>query len=131
MKNIRHGDLSLIGIKKLPAKLIKSDTKVLMVGSGGNDHSITQGKVYLKKDNPSAKWGGQILVNLGAKGVKNPATLVNHIGYVVAPKGCLLLHTDHGEKKKGKTFREIPIEGIFGLIGQVEDTHDGMKAVVD
>ena len=70
-------------------------------------------------------------MDLGAKGVKNPAKLDNHIGYVVTPKGCLLLHLDHGQEKKGKALREIPIEGIYGLLGQVEDTHDGMKAVVD
>ena len=49
MKNIRHGDLSLIGIEKLPGGLVASDTKVLMVGSGGNNHIITEGTVYLKK----------------------------------------------------------------------------------
>ena len=47
--NIRHGDLGLCQIKKLPQDLKETETKVLMTGSHGHDHFIDNGKVYLKK----------------------------------------------------------------------------------
>jgi len=46
LKNIRHGDMALIGIDKLPNGLKQSKDKVLMVGSHGNNHSFDVGKFY-------------------------------------------------------------------------------------
>jgi hypothetical protein len=48
-KLIRHGDLALVKISKLPTGLKETKTKVLMSGSHGNNHFINQGKVYLTK----------------------------------------------------------------------------------
>ena len=46
---IRQGDLVLKKVKKLPAGLKETKTKVLVTGSHGHDHTISQGKVYLQK----------------------------------------------------------------------------------
>ncbi len=106
--NIRHGDLALIGIEKLPAGLTASDSKVLMRGSGGNDHTFTKGVFYPRKE------AGQFI-----------------FGYFEALPGCLLLHPDHGaETKSGPRKAEIPA-GLYELRRQVEDTNEGMKPIVD
>jgi len=42
--NIRHGDLSLIGIKELPKDLKPTKTKILMAGSGGHHPRATKEK---------------------------------------------------------------------------------------
>jgi hypothetical protein len=107
MKNYRHGDLCLIGIKELPQDLKPSKTKILMVGSGGNNHSINKGTVY----------------------IKNVDEFV--FGYLEA-KDTKLLHIEHGKKVKGKELREAKIEdGIYELRKQMENTHSGMKQVID
>lgn len=108
MKNIRHGDLALIGVDKLPDGLKAADTKVLMTGSHGNDHTFDKGVFYPKVEENFV------------------------IGYFVAHKGCKLYHPEHGERVKGKTLLETHInEGIYELKRQVEDTHAGMKPVID
>ena len=106
--NIRHGDMCLIGIEKLPEGLVPAKTNVLMRGSGGNDHAFTEGTFY-------------------------PTTKDQFVfGYFVAQKGCKLLHPDHGKKIKKKSLREASVpEGIYELRRQFEDTHEGMKEVVD
>ena len=50
-KGIRHGDLAFIyeeagNLIKLPEGLKKSDSKVFMIGSGGNSHSFNNGEWY-------------------------------------------------------------------------------------
>ena len=105
--NIRHGDLCLLSIKQLPAGLTAANTKVLMRGSGGNDHVFDKGTFY-----PANQ--GQFI-----------------FGYFVA-KSTNLLHPGHGKKIKGKKLRVVSIpDGIYELRRQCEDTHDGMKAVID
>ena len=105
--NIRHGDLALIGIDKLPTGLTASDSKVLMTGSGGNDHIVEGGTFYPKKN-------GQV------------------IGYLVADEGCRLLHPDHGKKVGNAKLRTVNLPaGIYSLSGQVEQTHEALKPVVD
>jgi fructoselysine-6-P-deglycase FrlB-like protein len=101
----RHGDLALISVKKLPKNLKETKTKVLMTGSGGNDHAITQGKVYLKNE-------GDFV-----------------FGYLVA-KDTVLLHPEHG---KGKGILKIAKigDGIYELRKQNEDTNEGLKEVID
>lgn len=104
---IRHGDLALIGIKELPKDLKPTKTKILMVGSGGNNHSIDNGTVYLK----------------------NVDEFV--FGYLVA-KNTKLLHIEHGKIVKGKKLKEVKIEdGVYQLRKQNEMTHQGMRQVVD
>lgn len=105
--NYRHGDLGLISIDKLPEGLTASKSKVLMTGSGGNDHIFTEGIFYPHGD-------GQT------------------VGYFVAVEGAKLLHPDHGEAIKGQKLREATIKsGIYKAVKQIEDTHTGMKPVVD
>jgi hypothetical protein len=107
MKNFRHGDLALIGIEKLPEGLKASDSRVIMKGSGGNDHSFQKGVFY-----PKAK--GQV------------------IGYLEAKAGCTLFHMDHGKKVTGQTLRKVSLPiGFYELRCQIEDTHQGMKRVID
>ncbi len=108
MNNYRHGDLALIGIKELPKGIKETKSNVIMQGSHGNDHMFEKGKLYLKND-------GDFV-----------------IGYFVAESGCKLHHVDHGVKIKGKEVRESKIKkGIYELRKQCEDTHDGMKQVID
>ena len=47
---IRHGEIALRKIESLPTGLKVERTKVFMRGSHGHNHSIDNGKVYLKKD---------------------------------------------------------------------------------
>ena len=110
MNNYRHGDMALIGIKELPEGLKKSASKVLMTGSGGNHHTYDKGEFY-----PADGGGGFI------------------VGYlVVATDTTKLLHPEHGEKVKGKKLREAKIAaGIYEIRKQKEDTHEGMKPVID
>lgn len=105
--NIRHGDMGLIGIDKLPEGLTASKGKVLMVGSGGNDHAFTKGTFY-------PQTGGQT------------------VGYFMAVEGTKLLHPAHGIEVKGKTLKEVPIPaGVYRIIKQAEQTHTGMIPVED
>jgi len=105
--NIRHGDLALIGVDKLPDGLKAAKTNVLMTGSGGNDHVVKGGTVYPVEGQPFV------------------------IGYLVANEGAELHHPDHGKAVKGK-LRLVSIpEGIYELRRQVEESHQGMRPVVD
>jgi len=105
--NIRHGDLSLIGIKELPKELKPTKTKILMVGSGGNNHSIDNGKVYLKNEDECV------------------------FGYLEA-KDTRLYHIEHGKKIKGRNLKEVKIEdGFYQLRKQQEIGHKEMRPVVD
>ncbi len=105
--NYRHGDLALVAIKELPTGLKKSKTRILMNGSGGNNHSIDNGIVYLKKIDDFV------------------------FGYLEA-KNTKLLHIEHGKKIKEKTLKEVKIEdGFYKLIRQQEQTHNGMRPVID
>lgn len=107
MKLIRHGDLALIEVEKLPEGLTASKSKVLMVGSGGNDHAFDKGTFYPHED-------GQT------------------VGYFVAEEATTLLHPDHGNIIKGQSLREAHVPaGVYRAIKQVEQTHDGMKPVED
>ncbi len=106
-KNIRHGDLALLKIEKLPKDLKQTKTKVIMQGSHGHDHSFNNGKLYLKKENDFV------------------------FGYLVA-KNTVLLHLEHGKVIKGKTLREAKIpNGIYELRKQNEETNEGMRPVID
>jgi len=98
----RHGDLGLLKIDKLPKELRLTKTKIAMVGSHGNNHSIDTGKLYFKKENDFV------------------------FGYLVA-KNTNLLHPEHKDKT-GKA--KIP-DGIYQLIKQNEYTPQGLIPVVD
>jgi len=108
MQNIRHGDLALIGIKKLPSGLKVTNSKIIMHGSHDHDHAFNIGKLYLKKINEFV------------------------IGYFEAIKGTKLFHPEHGEIVAGSKLREakVPV-GFYELRVQNEDTNEGMKQVID
>jgi hypothetical protein len=107
LKNYRHGDLGLIGVDALPEGLKKSSTKILMTGSGGNDHTFDHGEFYPHQD-----------------GIV--------IGYLVANNRTRIYHPEHGKIVKGKELREARIDaGIYELRRQQEETNDGMRPVVD
>ena len=71
---IRHGDLALKQISKLPTGLKETKTNILVTGSHGHHHFIDKGKVYFKK-------------------VDNFV-----FGYLVA-KNTILNHEEHGKVK--------------------------------
>lgn len=110
LKKYRHGDLCLIGIKKtdMPKDLEKTETNVIMCGSGGHDHTVENAVLYLKKT-------GNFI-----------------IGYMEAKHGCKLFHLEHGKKIANNILREAEITpGFYELRKQCEDTNEGMKPVID
>jgi hypothetical protein len=101
MKNIRHGDIALIEVSKLPAGLKSSKTnKIMEGGSGGNTHTFSGGTFYPKID------GANIIGYLKAKNTK-----LFHVEH--SPKGCKIE------------------DGIYEIRRQVEFTHNGMVQVID
>jgi hypothetical protein len=109
MNAYRHGDLCLVVKEELPSGLTPLDSKVLMTGSGGNDHTFDQGTFY-----------------------PNPQEDQFIIGFLEAREGTQLFHKDHGEVVKGETLRiaKLPA-GIYELRKQQEFTHEGMRPVID
>lgn len=116
--NIRHGDMALREIDKLPDGLVKSEAKILMTGSGGNNHTYTNGEFYPKQVDQFV------------------------FGYFRSLSDCKLYHKGHGQDKDGNFITEIikgeevkvtciPSSKIYELRKQCEDTYDGMKPVID
>jgi hypothetical protein len=103
---IRHGDLCLVKIEELPKGLAPVSTNVMMQGSGGNDHAVKNGVIYLQ----------------------NVDRFV--FGFLVALPKCLLIHPDHGTGNGA--IKTAPLEeGVYELRRQFEHTHDAMRQVVD
>ncbi|KAF0218824.1 MAG: hypothetical protein FD174_2607 [Geobacteraceae bacterium] len=103
---IRHGDLCLVQIGSLPEGLKPANTSVMMQGSGGNDHAVKDGTVYLKDVDQFV------------------------FGYLVAGVNCILLHPDHGVGDA--TIKTAPIPtGIYELRRQFEHKHETMTQVID
>jgi len=50
MKAIRHGDLCLVQITKMPNDIKPVRTKTIMQGSHGNNHDIKRRIIYLEED---------------------------------------------------------------------------------
>ncbi len=104
----RHGDMALISVEKLPEGLKKSNSKILMKGSHGNNHSFENGEFYPQNKNRFV------------------------FGYLVAKKNCCLFHITHGKKTNGKRLKKAKIKtGIYELRKQQEDTHVGLEPVLD
>lgn len=102
----RQGDLAYIAIKELP-KGVDAGFKegiIFSGGTGGHDHSFKGGKFY-------------------------PVDEQNVIGYLEAKK-TMLIHPEHGEGKGAVKTGDIE-DGIYKVVRQVEQTHEGMKAVID
>ncbi|MCK9578813.1 hypothetical protein M0R01_05020 [bacterium] len=106
-KPIRHGDLCLQKIDALPEGVTASDTAIMMEGSHGNPHKVKNGIAYFKNVDQYI------------------------FGYLVAKKGCVLLHVDHGDRQNGSVKEADLPEGIYELRKQFEQTHEGLKPVVD
>lgn len=107
MKIYRHGDLGLVEVEKLPDNLEKSDSKILMTGSGGHNHTFDHGEFY-------------------------PHMNALVIGYLIASNRTRLYHPEHGIIIKDADLREAKIQpGIYELRRQHEDTNDGMRPVED
>ena len=104
VKMYRHGDMALEMIDKFPDGLKRQNTKVLMKGSHGHDHSFVNGNFYPKEE----------------------GTFV--IGYFKAFDGCVLTHSEHGEGKN-KTAK-IP-NGFYRVRKQNEIVADELRRVVD
>jgi hypothetical protein len=85
----RHGEIIGVLINKLPDGLELSKSKVIMVGSHSNSHTIDKGELYFKKE------GDYVF------------------GYLVA-KNTTLLHPEHGDKNG----RAKIADGIYKLIKQ-------------
>ena len=98
----RHGEVALLKVKALPKGLEESKSKVIMVGSHGNSHSIDKGKLYFKKESDFI------------------------FGYLAA-KDTNLLHPEHGDKHG---LAPIP-DGVYQLIKQQEYTPEGLVPVKD
>lgn len=106
-KGLRHGDMLLIRIDKLPEGLTENETKILMTGSGGNDHTFSGGRFYPKQVDRFI------------------------FGYLVADEDCKLYHPDHGNKK-GRGLKVAGIKGgVYELRKQFQFTHAGMQEVID
>ncbi len=105
--NIRHGDLALVKVDKLPTGLTKAKTNVLMTGSHNNDHSVTNCDVYFKNEDRFV------------------------FGYLKANKGAELLHIDHGKGKKNQ-IKKAPLPvGVYQMRKQHEETHQGLTPIID
>lgn len=106
-KSIRHGDLALIPVEKLPEGLKEAKAKVIMTGSHNNDHSFDNGKLYFRKEDDFV------------------------FGYLVA-KNTMLSHVEHGKVIEGKKLRENKIvDGVYKLCRQNEELHNEMRPVQD
>lgn len=103
---VRHGDLALVKVEKLPEGLEPSTTKTLMQGVNKNNHDVKNGTVYLKDVDQFV------------------------FGYLVAGENCTLIHPDHGAGKGPLKTAELPA-GIYELRRQFEETHEAFKPVID
>lgn len=103
IKAYRHGEIAFVYIKKLPTKLKKSNSKIIVQGSHGNAHSFYNGELYFKQD-------GYIL------------------GYFKA-KNTTLLHSEHGVGKNIKKAK-LP-DGVYEIRKQLEFTPSGLIPVID
>ena len=106
VKAIRHGDLALVLIEKLPGGLIPAATQTLMQGVNKNNHDVKNGTVYLKAVDQFV------------------------FGYLVAGDNCTLLHPDHGTGKGEIKTAKLPA-GTYELRRQFEFKHEGMTPVID
>lgn len=107
-KVYRHGEIGLVPVAELPKGLKKAETDVIMQGSGNNPHKVRNCEIYFKNVDQYI------------------------FGYLKANKGNALLHPQHGKYVKGKQLKECSLpEGVYELRRQVENTHEGLKPVID
>lgn len=102
----RQGDLAYIKIDKLPESSVEplNSGTIFSGGTGGHNHEFKGGNFY-------------------------PVQEENVIGYLEA-KDTTLLHPEHGEGE-GSMKKGAIADGIYKVVRQVEQTHEGMVPVVD
>lgn len=110
MKAIRHWDVALVQVDKLPDGLKKSATKIFLAGKN-NNHEISQWELYLEKD-PNTLRDSQF-----------------HYGYLVA-KNTTLIHNEHSPMSDENRNALIQ-DGVYALYKQKETTADWFKIVID
>lgn len=107
---IRHWDVLLVKIDKLPEWLTKSNTKIFLAGKN-NNHEISQWEIYFTKE---------------------PNTLRDnefHYGYLVA-KDTTLIHNEHSPMSDTNRNARIP-DGVYELYKQKENINWTFKIVLD
>ena len=110
--NIRHWDLALIGIEKLPENLKKTNSKIIMKGNSGHNHTFDNGELYIISDS-------EVLEEQDFT-----------FGYFVA-KNTTLSHEDHGDIIMNSTRTASIPDWIYELRKQKEYTPEWLKVVVD
>ena len=113
MCNIRHWDLALISIEKLPENLTPTSTKVLMKGNHGHNHTFDNGVVYITKDSDLLEWE-------------------DFVFWYFEANNTTLFHEDHGEivEWSNERIAKIP-DWIYELRKQKEYTPEWLKVVID
>lgn len=112
MKNIRHWDLALIWIDKLPEWLSETKSNILMKGNNWHDHTFDKWNLYITGDSFNLPEWEFIF------------------GYFQA-KNSTLSHEDHWDILNWNT-RQVKIpDWIYSLNKQVEYTSEWMRAVQD
>jgi hypothetical protein len=101
----RHGEIAFVKINELPEGLQKSDSKIIMKGSHGNDHSFDNGVFYPKID------GSYIF------------------GYLEA-KNTTLYHADHGKDGGKLRTAKLP-DGGYELRKQNEFINNELQQIID
>lgn len=102
----RHGDLCLVKVEKLPKDLEVAKTDVILEGQT-NTHRIVKGRLYFKDVDRFI------------------------FGYLEAYDGAYLTHPEHGDKGTQKLLKAPIKAGVYELRRQHEETHEGMRQVVD
>ena len=93
-------------VDSIPKDAKAKKDNVILEGKS-NTHRIVKGRVFLKKVDEFI------------------------FGYLEAYEGAYLTHPEHGEEQEG-TIKKAPIaKGFYELRQQHEQTHEGMKKVVD
>ena len=107
IKVIRHGEVLLVPVTKLPKGLKKADTDCIMKGSGDNPHTVSNCDIYFVKENDYV------------------------FGYLKAKRGAKIYHREHGIKKVGGLM-EAPLKmGIYQLRQQVEVVNGQLRPIID
>lgn len=107
---IRHWDVLLVRIDKLPEWLTKSNTKIFLAWKN-NNHEISKWEIYITKD------------------VNTLRENEFHYGYLVA-KNTTLIHNEHSPMSDENRNALIP-DGVYELFKQKEQTPDGFKIILD
>ena len=113
LQNIRHWDLALIGIAKLPKWLKKTNSNILMIWRSWHNHTFDNWRLYINKNSETLEWSDFTF------------------WYFVA-KNTTLYHEDHWAKIKWSKEREVKIQDwIYELKKQKEFTPEWLKVVID